>query len=137
MKKLKEITNSDKKVIVLGVRIKKKERKMKMIKQGAGVTSKQGADVLEFKLWGDVDHHNAKVLRKQMDDDIFLYRPKRVELDLSGVDFMDSSGLGLIIGRFNTAAEIGGKLILKRPTKRVEKVLSLAGVERIITIDKA
>ncbi len=108
-----------------------------MIKQGARVVSENSAGVLKFKLLGDIDHHNAKMLRKQMDDDIFLWRPSRVELDLSAVDFMDSSGLGLIIGRFNTAAEIGGKLVLKRPTNRVEKVLSLAGIERIITIERS
>lgn len=107
-----------------------------MIKQGAGVISEYGTDVLKLKLTGEIDHHGARSLRAKMDDEIFLYRPKRVELDLSSVDFMDSSGLGLILGRMNTAADAGGTLVIVNPAKRVEKVLSLAGMERMIKIER-
>ena len=107
-----------------------------MIKQSAAATSEYESGVLKFKIVGEIDHHNARTLRTKMDEDIFLYRPTRVELELGSVDFMDSSGLGLIIGRLERAGEVGGKLVLRNPSKRVEKVLSLAGIERIVTIER-
>ena len=117
-------------------KIKKKERKMKMIKQSAAVISEHVSGTLRFKLTGDIDHHNARMLRTKMDEDIFLYRPTRIDVELGGVDFMDSSGLGLIIGRLGSASEVGGKLVLKDPNKRVDRVLSLAGIERMIRIER-
>ena len=47
---------------------------------------------------------------------------------------MDSSGLGLIMGRYATAKEIGADFILYQPSKRVRKILELAGIEKIIEI---
>lgn len=115
---------------------KTKERMMKMLKQNAMAVSEYDSGVLKIKLTGEIDHHNAMNLRTKIDEDIFLYRPIKVELLLGSVDFMDSSGLGLIIGRHEKAAEVGGKLVLKNPTKRIERVLSLAGIERIIKIER-
>ena len=57
-----------------------------------------------------------------------------VVLDLSIVDFMDSSGLGLIMGRYANSKEIGANFLIYKPCKKVKKILSLAGVERIMDI---
>ena len=108
-----------------------------MLKQSAMAVSEYDSGVLKIKVSGEIDHHNARMLRTKMDEDIFLYRPQRVELELENVDFMDSSGLGLIIGRLEKASEVGGKLVLKNPSNRVEKVLTLAGIERVIRIEKS
>ena len=136
-KNLTQITYCDKKLIIAMLKLRKViERKMKMIKQGAKLSSSVGSGGLLLKITGEIDHHNAKLIRKQMDDDIFLHRPKKTVLDLSGVDFMDSSGLGLILGRFNSAEEVGGTLVLRSPSKRVEKVLTLAGIDKMITVEK-
>ena len=67
---------------------------------------------------------------------LYLYRPKKVNLDVSGVSFMDSSGLGLILGRFTLARELGGELRIVNPNQSVEKILDLAGTSRLIPIDK-
>ena len=137
MNKIKMVTFYDKKVTHGGVKIKKKGRKMKMIKQGAGVISEYGTDVLKLKLTGEIDHHNARSLKTRMDGEIFMYRPKRVELDLSSVDFMDSSGLGLILGRYAVARELGGKVSVADPPPEVEKILRLAGTDKLVTIKKS
>lgn len=89
-------------------------------------------NTLTVTLNGDIDHHSAKSVRTKIDNEIFLVRPKNVVLDLSKVEFMDSSGLGLILGRYTKAGEIGCELKLKNPNKKVKKILNLAGVERII-----
>jgi stage II sporulation protein AA (anti-sigma F factor antagonist) len=55
-------------------------------------------------------------------------------MDLSGVEFMDSAGLGLILGRLSRAQELGSKLTLLSPSPRVMKILDLAGAGRLIEI---
>lgn len=91
---------------------------------------------LEIAISGEIDHHNARRLRSAIDEKIYLYRPKIVALDVSGVSFMDSSGLGLILGRFTLTRELGGELRVLNPNESVEKILDLAGTSRLITIEK-
>ena len=89
---------------------------------------------LNVKIRGDIDHHSAKRVREYIDEEILKNRPHLILLDLSSVEFMDSSGLGLILGRYTCAKNIGAKLILYKPTKRIKKILAMAGIERIIEI---
>ncbi len=91
---------------------------------------------LTITLEGEIDHHSARDLRKKIDELLYYYRPKKAALDLSAVSFMDSSGLGLILGRFTLARELGGELILTDPNESVSKVLELAGTSRLIKIEK-
>lgn len=92
-------------------------------------------DTLTAKIYGDIDHHCAKHVREAVDSSVFSHKPSVVLLDLSSVEFMDSSGLGLILGRFNTAAETGAEFKIINPSRGVRKVLELAGIERIIKIE--
>lgn len=91
--------------------------------------------IMLAKITCDIDHHRAKHIREKIDACIFDYRPSSVLLDLSSVDFMDSSGLGLILGRYNTALEIGSDFKICSPSRSVQKILELAGIERIIKIE--
>ena len=85
---------------------------------------------------GEVDHHSAKGLREEIDHAMYLYRPETLALDLSGVDFMDSSGLGLILGRYTKLQTLGGKLVVTRPTSEIRKLLQLAGAEKLFPIEE-
>ena len=91
--------------------------------------------ILIAKIAGDIDHHSARAVRERIDSVVFEKKPALVILDLSTVDFMDSSGLGLILGRFNTARELGAELKILSPSRSVKRVLELAGIERIIKIE--
>jgi len=91
---------------------------------------------LHAALSGEIDHHAARELRRKIDEGLYYYRPKTVALDLSAVTFMDSSGLGLILGRFTLARELGGELRIVDPCESVTKVLELAGTSRLIKIEK-
>ena len=93
--------------------------------------------VLDIKLIGEIDHHSAVKVRSDIDTLIFEQRPQKVVLDLSEISFMDSSGLGLIMGRYTLVKELGGTLSLRSPSVAVMKILSLAGMERMIKIEKA
>ena len=64
--------------------------------------------ILCVKLSGDIDHHSAKSVRDSVDDLIRRNNPLEFELDLSAVEFMDSSGLGLVLGRYKKLLETGG-----------------------------
>ena len=85
---------------------------------------------------GDIDHLNARVIRMQIDDELYKQRPRKLTLDLSRVEFMDSSGLGLILGRFNKASEIGTEFTLLNPADSVRKILDVAGIARMIKIER-
>ena len=89
---------------------------------------------LNVKIRGDIDHHSVKRVRAQIDEAILQKKPQLIVLDLSSVDFMDSSGLGLILGRYSYAVDIGSRLILYKPTNRIKRILEMAGIERIIEI---
>jgi len=92
--------------------------------------------VLYVKLSGDIDHHSAKTVRDSVDNLIRKNNPAELEMDLSAIEFMDSSGLGLVLGRYKKQTDIGGKMKIINPTKRVFQILQLAGVEKIIKIER-
>ncbi|MBE6618701.1 MAG: STAS domain-containing protein [Ruminococcaceae bacterium] len=102
----------------------------------ASVKCVMNKDTLNIEIEGDVDHHTAKFIRSEIDKAIFYYRPKVALLNVGKVDFMDSSGLGLILGRYTNVKEVGGVLKILNPSKDTEKILSLAGIERLIPIIK-
>lgn len=93
-------------------------------------------NILYLRLVGEIDHHTAPLVREQMDRDIYFFRPKSVVMVLDGIDFMDSSGLGLILGRYTKIKDLGGVLKIENPTAEIEKILKLAGVDRLIPIVK-
>ena len=83
------------------------------------------------KLRGEIDHHTAKGARDTIDKAIYLYRPKKLVLSLAEVTFMDSSGLGLILGRIATAEAVSASVTLRDVPPHAMKILSMAGVNRI------
>ncbi len=89
---------------------------------------------LKIKLRGEIDHHSAVAVRGAIDEMLRSKRPSQLVIDMSGVDFMDSSGLGLIMGRYAVMRELGGRLLVADPSPATEKIMSLAGMERIIKI---
>ncbi|MBR6514602.1 MAG: anti-sigma factor antagonist [Clostridia bacterium] len=92
--------------------------------------------ILVISVSGDIDHHSAKPLREEIDTNLYLYRAKTVIMDLSGVSFMDSSGLGLILGRYSRVNDLEGRMIIANPDESVSKILALAGTDRLITIKR-
>ena len=86
-------------------------------------------------LEGDIDHHNARPIRSRIDTKIYIQRPDELILDLSHVSFMDSSGLGLILGRYTKSMELGINFKVQNPTPQIRRILDLAGTERLIKIE--
>lgn len=86
------------------------------------------------KLSGEIDHHNALDLRRELDRYIISAQPGTLRMDFRGVTFMDSSGVGLIMGRSKLMKECGGKLEVSGPQPYIRRVLKLSGIDRIVRI---
>jgi stage II sporulation protein AA (anti-sigma F factor antagonist) len=82
----------------------------------------------------EIDHHAARSLREEIDRLLFKYRPKTLVLDFSSVRFMDSSGLGLIIGRAEISKSIGASLEIRGLSPMLLRLVRLGGVEKIENI---
>ncbi len=85
-------------------------------------------DVLTVYLSGELDHNRAAGIRTAVDSRINSLRPKKLELDFSGVSFMDSSGIGLIMGRYRAVGLIGGELKIKNVPDSLSRIIELSGV---------
>ena len=92
-------------------------------------------DTVIAEIGGEIDHHRAVSVRSQIDEALFKKMPKKLIVDIGRVDFMDSSGLGLLMGRLALMKKLKGALILYRPSPSVLRMVRLAGMERIMTIE--
>lgn len=93
--------------------------------------------VLAAYLEGEIDHHTASVLREKIDKSICASVPDTLVLDFSAVSFMDSSGIGLILGRHKLIKTLGGSCKVQNAPLNVSKMLRLAGIsvsEKGVTI---
>lgn len=84
--------------------------------------------VLRVAIVGEINHHNAVFVRQKIDEKIQELSSKNLVLDLAEVSFMDSSGLGLIMGRYQRMQELGGTLTVANPSAEHKKLFKLAGL---------
>lgn len=89
------------------------------------------ADETTVWLSGELDHHAARQLRQQVDLAVERNRPQRLRLDFSDVSFMDSSGIGLIMGRYRLMQLEGGSLSITGASERLRKVMRMAGLDKL------
>lgn len=87
--------------------------------------------ILSAAIGCDIDHHSARALRERIDEMLFCMRPATLLIDFSRVEFMDSSGLGLILGRVEKAAAINADVRVSGLSDRQAKLVRLSGIERI------
>lgn len=88
-------------------------------------------DTLAAYLSGEIDHHAAQALRREIDAQVDARLPEVLALDFSGVTFMDSSGVGLILGRGRYIASLGGRLTVQNPPDQIRKMLDLARIQYV------
>ena len=86
-------------------------------------------------LMGEIDHHCAKGIREDIDNTAQRAQPKELVLDFRDVTFMDSSGIGLVMGRYSLMQEIGGELKVVNLSGHIRKVMKLAGLDRLAVLD--
>ena len=88
------------------------------------------------RLSGEIDHHGAREMREEIDRTAEKMRPKTLRLDFTSVPFMDSSGIGLILGRYKKAQLWHGEVVLQNLSEPLEKVVRLSGVAGLCRIEK-
>ena len=91
-------------------------------------------DMLVVAPLGEIDHHETKNLRQDIDEQLIDLLPKKLVFDFSRTAFMDSSGLGLILGRYNKAQSLGIEFEIVNPGQKIMKIITMAGVDKIIKI---
>ena len=88
--------------------------------------------LLIFKITDEIDDCKVKDLRRRADYEIERFMPKRVVFDFNSVSFMDSSGIGLVIGRYKQTLLVGGKMELTNLSNSVRKIFEMSGVLKLI-----
>ena len=84
--------------------------------------------VLRVTIVGEINHHSAVFVRQEIDEKIQELRPQNLVLDLADAPFIDSSGLGLIMGRYQRMQELGGTLTVANLSAEHKKIFKLAGL---------
>ncbi len=109
----------------------------KMVKSGKiivcpGAELSVSGDVLVISLKEDLDHHNAASLRESADQLLRQEGVRHVVFDFSGVEFMDSSGIGVIMGRYKQVIFTGGKAAVCGVGQTVDRIFRFSGIYKII-----
>ena len=89
---------------------------------------------LIVKLIGELDHHVAGGVKDRIDKKITSSAAENLIFDFSALSFMDSSGIGVVIGRYKLIKSIGGKTVIVSNAKSIDRLLNIAGITKIISV---
>ena len=98
-----------------------------------GVKCVANREKLTAYLAGELDHHNASKIKEEIDNSI-SQDTKILVLDFKELSFMDSSGIGILIGRYKLISCFGGKVFVLHAGRQIRRMLQLAGLDRIVEI---
>lgn len=90
--------------------------------------------LLVFEITEELDHHTSEIIRRRADYEIQRFMPKKVIFDFNRVLFMDSAGIGLVIGRYKNVASFGGKLEMINVGEKLRKIFEMSGILKIVPI---
>ncbi len=100
-------------------------------------TSYQEKDkLLIFEMTEEIDHHTTEKIRRKMDHEITRYMPRKIVFNFNQVTFMDSAGIGMLMGRYKLAKMLGSKVEIMKIQPSVRKVLEMSGVLKIIPLNE-
>ena len=88
--------------------------------------------VMTIALDGELDENSARETREYLDDSVRNYRFGRMVLDFGGVEFMDSTGIGVLLGRYNIIKSSGAELCVTNVNEQIDKVFRISGLYQII-----
>lgn len=91
-------------------------------------------NTLLVEITEEIDHHSTEKMRRKIDDEITRYIPGKVIFDFNKVSFMDSAGIGMIIGRYKMVNMIGGIVQMQNVKQSIKKIFEMSGVSKIIPI---
>ena len=89
---------------------------------------------LTIYLAGELDHHEARGAIRSIDELLDEYLPRDCVLDMSGLSFMDSSGIALIIRMSRRMKNLGGRAWIENPAKQPLRVIDASGIDRLVPV---
>ena len=89
---------------------------------------------LVVKIQSDLEHHLAVQIRRTVDAKIKSSNAINIIFDFGMVDFMDSSGIGMLMGRYKMTNILGGKVVVYGVKKQVRRIIDMSGIDKIINI---
>ena len=90
--------------------------------------------LLLLQITEEIDHHFAEEIRRKADYEITRYMPRKVIFDFNQVTFMDSAGIGMLIGRYKVAKMLGSTIEMINVKPSIKKVFEMSGILKIIPI---
>ena len=90
--------------------------------------------ILVFEIVEELDHHTCEIIRRRADYEIQRFMPRKVLFDFNRVVFMDSAGIGLVIGRYKTVTALGGTLEMINISDKLKRIFEMSGILSIIPI---
>lgn len=91
--------------------------------------------LLTCQITEEIDHHTTEKIRRSLDDEIERYMPRKIIFNFDKVSFMDSAGIGMILGRYKIMKMLGGSIELINVNSSVRKIFEMSGIHRIISIN--
>ena len=98
------------------------------------MTTEASGELMIIYLSGELDHHSAKAMREKADVALSLHKPKHLILDFKNVTFMDSSGIGFVMGRYRLMQNFHGTTEVRNVTPQTKRIMELAGLGSIAII---
>lgn len=95
---------------------------------------KLAGSTLVVRMVGELDHHAVDGLRNKIDRKLSEQQIRNILFDFKGVNFMDSSGLGLVLGRYRIVTEKGGRVMACCLSPRVQRVFEMSGLQSRIPV---
>lgn len=92
--------------------------------------------LLIINITEEIDHHSCEKIKKRADYEIQVHMPQKMIFDFSNVNFMDSSGIGMIIGRYKLLSMLGGKTSIINVKPQIRKILEMSGILKLIPIEE-
>ena len=113
-----------------------KEKSTKAVRRRENVITdyKKETRTLTLRVTEEIDQHTADRIRRKLDSEIEIYSPRKVVFDFNGIEFMDSSGIGMVLGRYKLIKMLGGTFEIINVNKRLKRIFDMSGVSRIIDI---
>ena len=90
--------------------------------------------LLTVRLDGELDHFRVTKIKKAVEDELLRTGAVNIAFDFSGISFMDSSGIGLILGRYKTVKALGGRIVLFGMRPGIERIMRMSGIDKIAEI---
>lgn len=83
---------------------------------------------------GEMDHHTADYIREKIDGEMIKSSTKNIVFDFSKVGFMDSSGIGVVMGRYKNISKLNGKTSIIKANEQIRRIFEMSGVVKLVPI---